>query len=659
MTGIEQINPPQRLEILPYVATSAEFTQHDSGDPFNDGSEFIGHAGADVKVGLGSNLTMNATINPDFGQVEVDPAVVNLTQFETFYEEKRPFFIEGSNFLSAGFGGANNNWGFNFGTPDFFYSRRIGRTPQGSVQHEGYEDIPGNTSILGAVKLTGKASEGWSLGTLHTVTAREYGRVDSSGTRFSDVVEPIAYYGVLRTQREFEQGRHALGFIGTATVRDLNEPYLLADFNRSAFCYGLDGWTTLDSDAEWVLTGWFAGSTVNASSERIVDVQESALRYYQQPDQGYKVFDSTRTSIAGYGGRLAVNKQKGNWYLNSAFGTMSPGFEVNDLGFQFRADILNAHIVTGYRWFTPDGFFRRKEFNLATFRSYDYGGRRVGEGYFLFHNAQFMNYWGYWIDLGMNPAYVDTRNTRGGPAMRTTNAYFTSAQLYSDSRKPIVAELGLGAGRSESGGWRVDFNPGIAWKPAAGVDLRIAAGFIRDITIAQWVENISDPTATATYGSRYVFGRLDQTEVSASIRLDWTFTPKLSLQLYLQPLFSVGSYADFKELRQPDTYTFNNYGADGSTIQKGDGSYTVDPDGPGPTTAFTFDDPDFNYKSLRGNLVFRWEYLPGSTIYLVWTQNRTNEDDPGEFSFQRDVENLFAAGTDNVFLVKVSYWFNP
>ncbi len=659
LNGIEQINPPQRLEILPYVATSAEFTQHDSADPFNDGSELFGNAGADVKVGLGSNLTMNATINPDFGQVEVDPAVVNLTQFETFFEEKRPFFIEGADFLSAGFGGANNNWGFNFGTPDFFYSRRVGRSPQGDVQHDGYEDVPRNTSILGAVKLTGKASDGWSLGTLHAVTAREYGKVDSSGVRFSDVVEPMAYYGVLRTQLEIEQGRHAIGFIGTATVRDLNQPYLQSDFNQSAYCYGLDGWTTLDSDDEWVMTTWLAGSTVNASADKIVGVQESALRYYQQPDQDYKVLDSSRTSLSGYGARVAINKQKGNFYLNSAFGAMSPGFEVNDLGFQFRADILNAHLVSGYRWFTPDGFFRRKEFNLATFRSHDYGGRRIGEGYFLFHSAEFMNYWGYFLEVGMNPAYVDTRNTRGGPAMRTTNAYFASTEVYSDSRKPVVAEVEVGAGRSESGGWRIDFYPGVAWKPAAGVDLRVAAGFTRDITIAQWVENIDDPTATATYGARYVFGTLDQTEVSASVRLDWTFTPKLSLQLYLQPLLSVGSYTDFKELRQPDTYTFNSYGSGGSTIQKGDGSYTVDPDGTGSTQSFTFDDPDFNFKSLRGNLVLRWEYLPGSTLYLVWTQNRTNEDDPGEFSFQRDVENLLSAGTDNVFLIKVSYWINP
>jgi len=659
LTGIENINPPQRLELLPYIASSAEFTQHESGDPFNDGSKIVGNAGVDLKLGLGSNLTLNGTINPDFGQVEVDPAVVNLTQFETFFEERRPFFIEGSNFFSYGFGGANNNWGFNFGTPEFFYSRRIGHAPAGDVQHDGYSDIPRNTSILGAAKLTGKPAEDWSLGTLHVVTAREHGRVDSSGARFSDVVEPLSYYGVLRLHREFDKGRHGVGFIGTAAVRDLNEPYLKPAFNRSALSGGLDGWTTLDDNDVWVLTGWGAVSAVNASPERMVDVQESALRYYQQPDQTYKSLDSSITTLAGYGGRVALNKQKGNFYLNAAFGFMSPGFDINDLGFQFRADILNAHIVTGYRWYEPDGFFRRKSFNVATFRSYDFGGRRIGDGYFLFHNAEFMNYYGYYLTAGFNPVYVDTRNTRGGPAMLTTNQYFADLEVYSDSRKPVVGSAFVSWGRSESGGWRVSVSPEVAWKPASGVDLQVGPGITRDITIAQWVDNITDPTATATYGTRHVFGRLDQTELYGSFRLNWTFNPKLSLQVYIQPLISVGSYTEFKELRQPDTYTFNGYGENGSTIQKGDGEYVVDPDGPGPATSFTFDDPDFNFKSLRGNVVLRWEYLPGSTLYLVWTQNRTNEDNPGEFQFSTDVDHLLSAPADNIFLVKISYWFNP
>ena len=659
LVGIENINPPQRFEVLPYVASGAEFLQHDAGDPFNDGSRFTGNIGADVKLGLGTDFTLNATLNPDFGQVEVDPAVVNLTQFETFFEEKRPFFIDGSNFFNFGFGGANNNWGFNFGTPDFLYSRRIGRSPQGEVQHEGFEDIPGNTTILGAAKFTGKPSPQWSVGSLHAVTEREFGRVDSSGIRFEDVVEPLTYFGVTRALYEIDEGKHAVGLIGTMAVRDLNAPSIEADFSRSALALAFDGWTTLDNDGIWVVTGWAAGTRIEGAPERIITVQRSSLRYYQQPDQSYKKVDSTRTSLSGYGSRIALNKQKGNWYLNTAFGLHSPGFETNDVGFLFRSDVINGHIVTGYRWYEPDAVFRRIALYTATFRNYDFGGRRVNEGYFMFGNAQFLNYWGLEGELGFNPVYVDTRNTRGGPAMRTTTAYFGSVYAYSDSRNPIVLDTQLGVGWSASGGYRYDISPGFILRPSSTISMSIGPGYTRDITIAQWVESFNDVTATNTYGARYVFGRLDQKEFSARVRLDWTFTPKLSLQIFLQPLISVGHYTEFKELRQPDTYSFNRYGQNGSTISESNGVYSVDPDGGGSAATFTFDDPDFNFKSLRGNAVLRWEYLPGSTLFVVWTQNRTNENYAGEFRLNRDFSELFSSEPDNVFLVKVAYWINP
>jgi len=659
LVGIRDINPPQRLEVLPYVATTAEFTQHETGDPFNDGSKFLQNAGADVKIGIGSDFTLNATMNPDFGQVEVDPAVVNLTQFETFFQEKRPFFIEGSNFFSSyGFGGANNNWGFNFGTPDFFYSRRIGRAPQGDVSHDGFQDVPRNTTILGAAKFFGKPAGGWSVSSLHAVTEREYADVDSSGVRFSDVVEPLTYYGVTRALREFGEGQHALGAITTTTVRDLNRPYLKSDFNRTAYAAGLDGWTTLDDNSMWVLTGWFAGTRVEGSTDQIASVQRSAIHYYQRPDADHKELDSARTSLSGYGGRIALNKQKGNWYLNTAFGLHSPGFELNDLGFLFRSDIINGHIVTGYRWYEPDQVFRRKGIYAAVFRNYDFGGRRTADGYMMFGNAQFMNYWGIEGNFGFNPAYVDTRNTRGGPAMRNTDSYFGNLFAYSDSRNPFVIEMELGAGGSASGGYRYDISPGIIWKPTSRLSVSVSPTYVRDITIAQWVDSFEDATATATYGARYVFGRLDQKEVSASIRLDWTFTPKLTLQVFLQPLISVGHYTNFMELRQPDTYSFNRYSENGSTITDSDDVYIVDPDGPGPAPSFSFDDPDFNFKSLRGNAVLRWEYLPGSTLYVVWTQRRTNEEDAGEFNLNRDFSKLISSVADNIFLVKVAYWVN-
>lgn len=664
--GIRDINPPARLEILPYIASSAEALVDEPGNPFRNNIDLFGRAGADIKVGLGSNLTLNTTINPDFGQVEVDPAVVNLTQFETFFQEKRPFFIEGSDYFSFGFGGANNNWGFNWGNPMFFYSRRVGREPQGGVPRDdySYSSRPRNTTILGAAKLTGRVAEGWSLASMHALTQREFARTDSNGIRFDDVVEPLAYYGVARSLREFDNGRSAIGLIGTATIRDLNKNYLQDHFNRRAFSLGIDGWTHLDSSKTWVLTGWVAGSRIEASSPRIVSRQRSPLRYYQRPDQDYVAVDSSAQSLSGYATRWALNSQKGNFRLNAAIGAVSPGFETNDLGFQFRGDLINGHVVAGYQWYEPDGIFRRKGLNAATYRSYNYGGQRTGEGYFLFTNYQLMNYWGGNVNLFFNPAYLDVRSTRGGPAMMTTRSYSFYLGMYTDQRKDITIDLDVEAGRSESGGNRMFVSPGVEWKPTSGISLRFSPSYVHDITNAQWVTRYDDPAAVHTFGARYIFGKLDQHELSGVFRLNWTFSPTLSLQVYVQPLISVGSYSEFKELRQPSTYTFTMYGADGTaiqTVQNADGStsYKVDPDGNGPLSDFTFSNPDFNYKSFRGNAILRWEYMPGSTLYFAWTHGRVDERHPGDLRLGRDVGDLFRNEPDNVFMIKISYWLNP
>ncbi len=661
LTGMHDIHPPRRLEILPYTATTGKFLRHDAGDPFNNGHMVDQSFGTDMKVGIGSNLTLNATINPDFGQVEVDPAVVNLTQFETYFDEKRPFFIDGSNFFDFGFGGANSNWGFNWGTPTFFYSRRIGRPPQLGVQESGYSDIPDRTHIIGAGKFTGKISDGWSIGALQAFTAREYGKVDSSGVRFADVVEPFTYYGVLRTLREFNDGRQAVGFLGTATMRDLNHDYLENSLNRRAYALAADGWTNLDADQVWALTGWLASSRLEGTKTQILRMQEDPEHYYQRPDADYLHLDSNATSLGGYGGRIALNKQKGNTYLNAAFGFISPGMDLNDLGYMYRTDILNGHLVLGYNWYQPDEIFRTKWINLATFRSYSFGGRKIGEGYFMFYGAEFLNYWDISGNVSYEPAVYDPISTRGGPVMMKTPSYDVYFSGNTDIHKPVTFNFGFTGGRSESGGYITTWDPGIVWRPTSALNLTFAPEVNHDVTIAQWVANQADPTAKATYGSRYIFGKLDLREVSASIRMDYTFTPRLTFQLYLQPLISVGKYTEFKELKQPGTYAFNRYGIDnGSSISfnAATDSFQVTPNSTG-SPLFGFANPDFNYKSLRGTAVLRWEYLPGSTIYLVWTQQRNNYDDPGDFSFSRDFGHLINNPGDNVFIMKITYWWNP
>ena len=379
LDGVSNIHPPARLEILPYAVSSGLFTNDVAADdPFNTGTKAKADVGADLKVGFGSNMTLNATVNPDFGQVEVDPAVVNLTQYETYFDEKRPFFVEGSNFFRFGNGGVNSTWGFNWGDPQFFYSRRIGRPPQGSTPDAGFADVPDHTTILGAAKLTGKITDAWSIGGISAFTAREAAHLDDGhGNRSSQIVEPPASYNVLRSLHEFNNGGQGIGIMGTATLRSLSEPYLGDDFNRRSYTVGADGWTNIDGDHTWVVTGWAAASRIEGLPSRMLAVQQSALHYFQEPDVNFLGVDSNATSLSGYATRIALNKQKGNFKFNAAFGAISPGFDSNDLGFLFLTNVYNAHVVTGYMWYDPDGTFRTKGFEVAAFRSYDFGGNQV------------------------------------------------------------------------------------------------------------------------------------------------------------------------------------------------------------------------------------------------------------------------------------------
>jgi len=381
LVGIENINPPRRFEILPYFSTKAEYKRHAAGDPFNDGARYSPSVGADIKFGLGSNLTVDATVNPDFGQVEVDPAVVNLSDVETFFQEKRPFFIEGSTIFNFGRGGANNNWGFNWGNPDFFYSRRIGRTPQGTVPSADFADVPAGTHILGAAKLSGKLGDSWNIGGINAVTSRERPQLVTSGHRFDAEVEPLTYYGVFRSQKEFDGGRQGFGFMSTIAARKFSEDRLKDELNGNSFALGFDGWTFLDSSKVWVINGWTGMTHVRGSRTRMIDLQRSSRHYFQRPDAPHVGVDSTATHLQGYGGRFALNKQKGNFYLNAALGFIDPGFDVNDLGFVWRTDVINSHVVLGYRWSEPNTVTRRINLNVSTFRRYDFWKNLIWAGY--------------------------------------------------------------------------------------------------------------------------------------------------------------------------------------------------------------------------------------------------------------------------------------
>ena len=656
LTGIKDIKPSNKLEILPYLTSRAAYTAHDAGDPFNNGSQYSTGLGADLKYNLGSNLTLNAAINPDFGQVEIDPAVINLSDGETYFSEKRPFFVEGSNIFSFGYGGSNNNWGFNWGGPEFFYSRRIGRNPEGSLPDADYSDIPSGTHILGAAKLTGKIGSNFNIGAIQSVTQREFAKINYNGKTSDVEVEPLTYYSVVRGQNEFNSGRQGLGFISTYTNRFFKDNRLSNQINKSAFTGGIDGWTTLDEDKKWVVTGWGGISHLTGTKQRILDVQQDPRHYFQRPDLPSLSVDSSATSLTGYAGRFTLNKQSGDSYLNAAFGFISPGFDVNDLGFMWRTNQINMHVVTGYRWRNPGSWYRNASVNVAGFRSYNYDNDITWQGLFTNGYVTFLNYMEFYWSSAFNPHTVNDRATRGGPAIINPVGYEINLGANSDSRKDIILSLNYNLYNQTDNSYSWGFEPDISFRPVPSLYVSIEPRYSRNYDRSQYVGTFDDPYAVNTYGKRYVFGELDQKTFSAGIRVNWTFTPSLSLQMFVQPLISTGSYKNYKELAKGRTYDFNVYGRGGSTFDNN--NYTADPDGNGPAQPIDIGNQDFNFTSLRGNAVLRWEYQPGSTFYFVWTQTRRDMTENPDFQFGKSFKNMLDLHPDNIFLVKFTYWFN-
>jgi len=666
LVGIERIEPPRRLEIMPYATTRAAFTPHTFGDPFNDGSTFDPGFGADAKIGLGSNLTLNATVNPDFGQVEVDPAVVNLSDRETFLNERRPFFVEGSSIFEFGFGGQSNFWGFNWSGPSFFYSRRIGRAlGLPGAPDKGYVGGPDGAHILGAVKLTGKVAGSWNVGGLTAVTARERATLqDSLGTRWGQEIKPLATYGVYRAQKEFDKGRQGLGFVTTFAGRAFDDVTLRDVRNSNATTFGTDGWIFLDTSKTWVTTAWVAGSRISGTPARITSVQRNSVHYFQRPDAPSVGVDTNATSLNGMAARFTLAKQRGNTFVNSAFGVISPGFDVNDLGFLSRTGYINMHLGGGRTWSKPGKLFRYAETGGALFRNYDWDGNINWSGGFNFGYVQLHNY--YWLNwnVAYNPWTVDNRRTRGGPLMLLPPGYQFGIDLGSDSRKSLTLSMGAFTyfRSSQDVEWSTYVN--LQYRPAPNVSVSVGPNLYKQTQPYQYITAIADTSGGApnTYDRHYVFGGLRQTELSAAIRLNWTYSPTLSLQLYAQPLISAGRYDYYRELARPRSASFIRYGRDnGSTIAYIDStnSYVVDPDGAGPAPTMSFGNQDFNFKSLRGNAVLRWEYMPGSTLYFVWTQSRSAADDNGDFRFGSSMGSMLRAPAENIFMIKATYWWNP
>ena len=658
LTGLDGLSPTRHLELLPYTAARQEFVTPPSGSPFSDGSRSFGAAGLDMKWGVTSNLTVNATVNPDFGQVEVDPAVVNLTAFETFFPEKRAFFLEGAQILNNfGQGGANSFWGFNRSEPQIFYSRRIGRPPQIKPTVD-FIDAPTATTILGATKLTGKTSGGWSIGLLEAVTGREDARTRTGTATSRTLVEPLTNYSVLRVQREFRR-RVGVGFLTTGVNRVLDDAATKSALADTAYVFGTDGYVFLDQKRDWVLTGRLAGSHVGGSADVITTLQKAAQRYYQRPDAPHVRLDSQRRSLDGVNGSLNLNRNSGMWTVNAALWSVSPDFESNDLGFQNTADRAGIHAVSMWRGNKPNRFSRSRFLWVAKWYSWNFNRELQGDGYNAQGGITFRNYWNLNFNTGTQRQVQDDRLTRGGPSAINPGGTFWNVNGGTDQRKSIWINGFGNHNWNAAGGWGNNGGVTVNLKPSPRLTLSTGPQWSRFRQIAQYVTTITDAEATSTYGSRYVFGTMDQTQLSMTTRVTAVLSPTVSVQVFAQPLLAAGDYTHLKELARPRTFEFLDYQAAGLPISRDPSSrkYTVDPDGAsGAASTFTFDDPDFSLRSLRLNAVFRWEMKPGSTLYAVWTRLQEDKTNPGPFALRHDARTMVGAPGDDVFLVKIAYW---
>ena len=657
LKGIKGIKTPMRLELLPYAVSNLHSYPAEKGDPFATGRDFKMNAGLDGKIGITSDLTADFTVNPDFGQVEADPSQVNLSAYETFFEEKRPFFIEGKNIFQFPLAMGDGD----MAQEKVFYSRRIGRSPHYyPASSDGFKydylKMPEQARILGAAKISGKTQKGWSIGILNAVTNREYADLDDQGKRSKAEVEPLTNYFVSRLQKDFNNGNTSIGGIFTSTNRNIHEDYLKF-LVRSAYTGGLDFRHQWDNKTYFLSLKLF-GSYLQGDAQAIRRIQESSAHYFQRPDADYLHYDTTRTTFSGNGGTFNIGRV-GNGRWRYAIGGLwrSPGLELNDLGFLRNADQIMSYVWIGYRINNPVGIFKRVSINSNLWQMMDYGGDRLGIGGNINGGATFMNYWGFYLGINRQQSGFSKSLLRGGPLARTTGNWNLWFHGFTDQRKDN--QLGLSANIHLD-----DDKISKSYNVSFGLSSKLSNRF--NLTVRPFynytVDNLQYVTTESVNGNeRYIFGRILRHTFGSVIRLNYSPTPVLSIQYYGQPFIATGKYTHFKRITNPRAHGSGRYRefTDAQINYDGDnGVYQIDENADG-TTDYSFGLPDFNIKEFRSNLVVRWEYRPGSTLFLVWTQNRSGYENQGIFNLSSDFRNLFTkTEADNVFLVKINYWFS-
>jgi hypothetical protein len=624
--GIKGLKKSRRLEIMPYTLGDLKTMQKEPGNPFADkGRVWGGNVGLDAKIGISSNFTIDLTVNPDFGQVESDPSVMNLTAFETFYEEKRPFFLEGLTIFD-----------YKFGDQSLFYSRRIGHAPSRPVSPNDnlFVSSPDKTSILSAVKFSGTTSKGLSVGLIQSVTSNEFASLsDKSGNRSSVKIEPLTSYTVARVQKGYNAGNTVFGGMLTSTNRVI-ENNNLSTLSTDAYTGGLDllhHW----KDKEYYIDARLIGSYVNGSKESITLLEQSSARYYQRPGASYLKYDTTATHLNGWGGKLMVGKgSKGLWKYSTGVTWLSPGLELNDLGYMNTADEINQENDVSYQITQPAKIFLTYSIELEQFNTWNFDGQYLGSGAHLAFLSSFKNQWGFSTNLIYHSRALDTKILRGGYDMLMPYAVTTFGSVNTDPSKKFTGNIAYSYEyRGNNSAVSYQLGPGITYRPVNNLKFGVTLNYINNRDNLQYVTTIE-----AQPLNRYILGTINQTTVGLTFRVDINLTPEFSIQYYGSPFLSRGSYSQLKYITDPKAKLFENRFDD-----------------------FTYQlstNPDFNFHEFRSNLVAKWEYRLGSFIYLVWSSERSGNTTDSHASLTQSYKQLRSIFPNNIFLIKLNYWFS-
>lgn len=647
--GLVGLKSQKQLEIQPFTVIQYDSYEKEGNNPFRDGSDFGFNAGLDAKIGITNDLTLDLTINPDFGQVEADPGAIALDGFQIFFNEQRPFFVENKNIFDFRFANGPDN---------VFYSRRIGRSPQGRVNLNSGEfaDIPVNTTILGAAKFSGKTRDGWSIGILETVTSKEFAEVDNNGTRREELVEPLTNYLVLRAQKDFNKRNSYIGGIFTATNRNLDGK--LNFLRKAAYTGGVDfrhEWNNRD----YFFQGNVVASHVVGSKEAITATQESLTHLFNRVDASHVKVDPNRTSLTGTGGRLFGGKRGGNWRYGLGGNWRSPELELNDIGFLRQTDEIRQFANVRYLWQNPTKTYRNANVRLSQSSAFDFEGNYNRIEYNLRGNINWINNWWTELEFGHKPRIFSNSFLRGGPRWRFSGEDFAVLFFGSDRSKKLSFRAGHVRSTTRQNNFAfIRYVVGFNYQPFDALNASLEVQFNENPNKTQYVTQLNYNGNT-----RYILGNIDQKTWTTTLRLNYSINPNLSIQYYGQPFISRGRYSNFNYVNNSiaenlnDRVTwFNDNQIQFGPNTNGDDRYLVDEDVDG-TTDYEFSNPNFSFVQFRSNLVIRWEYIPGSELFLVWSQGTT-----GNVSSDRSLlsglnNQIVDQPLDNTFLVKATYRF--